>query len=105
MNMPRMIVIGLAVVAAAAVAFLARALLGGGTQPVAAMTPPPEQTMEVLVASAALQPGQPLNPTFVHWQKWPKSAVDSTFITREQAPDLNVALKATVVRAPVVEGE
>jgi pilus assembly protein CpaB len=62
-------------------------------------------TSEVLVASTPLQPGQPLNPTMVHWQKWPRSAVDSSFITHEAMPNLDTALTGTVVRAPVVEGE
>jgi pilus assembly protein CpaB len=106
MNMPRMLILGLAVIAAGAAAFLARGLLGGGTpQASAMMAPPPIQTSEVLVASAALQPGQQLNPAMVHWQKWPKSDVDSTFITREQTPNLETALTGTVVRAPIVDGE
>ncbi len=64
MNMQRMLILGLAVIAAGAAAFLARGLLGGGTPKAAAMiAPPPIATSEVLVASSALQPGQPLNPT------------------------------------------
>ncbi len=41
----------------------------------------------------------------VRWQEWPKSDVDSTFITHEMTPDLETALTGTVVRAPIVEGE
>ena len=106
MNMPRMLILGLAFVAAGAAAFLARGLLGGGTPHAAAMTAPPAiATSEVLVASSAMQPGQQLNPSLVHWQKWPSSAVDSTFITHEQTPNLETALTGTVVRAPIVGGE
>jgi pilus assembly protein CpaB len=106
MNMPRMLILGLAVVAAAAAALLARGMMGGGTPTVAAMTAPPAiETSDVLVASAALQPGQALNPTVVHWQKWPTSSVDSSFITQAQTPNLQTALTGTVVRAPIVEGE
>jgi pilus assembly protein CpaB len=106
MNMQRMLILGVAVIAAGAAAFLARGLLGGGTPKVAAMPAPVAiQTSEVLVASSALQPGQPLNPSLVHWQKWPRSAVDSSFITHESTPNLDTALTGTVVRAPVVEGE
>ena len=106
MNMPRVLILGLAAVAAGAAAFLARGLLGGGTPQVAAMTPPPSiQMSEVLVASAPLQPGQALNPSLVHWQTWPKSGVDSTFITHDSTPNLEAALTGTVVRAPIVEGE
>jgi pilus assembly protein CpaB len=101
-----MLILGLAFVAAGAAAFLARGLLGGGT-PQAAARPvaPAIETSDVLVASTALQPGQQLNAGMVHWQKWPKSDVDSTFITQDQTPNLETALTGTVVRAPVVEGE
>jgi len=107
MNMPRMLVLGLAVIAAGVAALLARGLLGGGTPKAEALTQPkPEIAVaQVLVASLPLQPGQPLNPTLVHWQKWPRDNVDASFITQEQAPDLNTALAGTVVRAPMVEGE
>ncbi len=106
MNMPRALIIGIAIVAAAAAAFLARGLLGGGTPKVAAMTAPPAiETSEVLVASTALQPGQPLNPSMVRWQKWPKSDIDSTFINHDDTPNLEAAITGTVVRAPIVQGE
>jgi pilus assembly protein CpaB len=106
MNMKRVLILVMAAVAAGAAALLARGMLGGGTPTVAAMiAPPPVESSEVLVASTALQPGQPLNPTMVHWQKWPKSDVDSSFITHDAAPNLDVALTGTVVRAPLVEGE
>jgi len=107
MNMPRMLVLGLAAIAAGAAAFLARGLLGGGTPHAAAITAPAPavQMSQVLVASSPLQPGQPLNPSLVHWQSWPRSDVDSTFITQEAAPNLDTALAGTVVRAPMVEGE
>lgn len=107
MNMPRMLIFGLAGAAAIAAALLARGLMGGGT-PQAGATPAPQPAIEVaqvLVASAPLQPGQALNPTMVHWQKWPKSDVDSTFITQADTPNLETALTGTVVRAPMVEGE
>ena len=106
MNRQRMLILALAVVAAGVAAFLMRGLLGGGTpQVIAAPTPPPIRTVEVLVASSPLQPGQKLNPSVVHWQMWPKDAIDATFITREQLPNLETGLAQTVVRAPIVEGE
>jgi len=102
-----MLVLGVAIVAAIAAVFLVRGLLGGGTPQAGAVIAPVRQiaTTQVLVASTALQPGTPLNATMVHWQSWPRSAVDSSFITREETPDLTVSLKGTVVRAPIVEGE
>lgn len=107
MDMRRMIVLGVAAVAAIAAVFLVRGMMGGGTPQATALIAPVRQipTTDVLVASTALQPGTPLNPSLVHWQAWPRSAVDSSFVTREATPDLKVALEGTVVRAPMVEGE
>jgi pilus assembly protein CpaB len=106
MNMPRMLVLGLAVLAAVAAVLVVRAMMGGGTPKAEAMLPRPEvRTVEVLVAAQALQPGQPLNPSLLRWQAWPKDSVDSTFVTHESAPNLDTALAHTVLRAPMVEGE
>jgi pilus assembly protein CpaB len=106
MNTPRLIVLGLAAVAAGGAAFLARGLLGGGTPKVAAsVAPPPVTTSEVLVASADLVPGRAVTPDEVRWQSWPKGSVDPSFITQENNPSLDAILKGTVVRAPVVAGE
>jgi pilus assembly protein CpaB len=41
----------------------------------------------------------------VRWQEWPKSAVDSTFLTRESVPDVVKYSEKAVVRAPLVAGE
>lgn len=104
MNMQRVLVLGVAAIAAGGAAFLARGLLGGGTAPVVA-APPQISTTEVLVASDNLQPGTALNATKVHWQRWPRGNVDSTFITVDQAPNLDAAVKGTVVRAPLLNGQ
>jgi pilus assembly protein CpaB len=105
MNMQRMILLGVAIIAAAAAAFLARGMLGGTAPKAVAMIAPPQmQTREVLVASAPLQPGQPLNASLVRWDKWPSSAVDSTFITQETTHDITTATTGVVVRAPIVAG-
>jgi pilus assembly protein CpaB len=105
MNISRTLVVGGAVAAACVVAFLVRGLLGGGTQPVKAALPPPVTTSDVLVASSDLQPGTPLTLAQVHWQPWPKPAVDASFITHEQTPDLSTFVTGAVVRAPMVAGE
>ncbi len=106
MNTQRALVVGGAVVAACVVALLVRGMLGGGTPAVMAALPQPKVvTREVLVASSDMQPGTPLNANSVHWQAWPKSAVDDSFITQDQTPDLATVVQGAVVRAPVVTGE
>jgi len=80
--------------------------MGGGTQQAKAALPPPRPaTMSVLVAASDLQPGTALTPSSVRWQEWPKSSVDSSFITQAGAPDVNHIIQGTVVRAPLVAGE
>jgi len=106
MNTPRLVVLGLAALAAGGAAFLARGLLGGGTSHVAAApTPPPISTTEVMVAASDIAPGQKLTPELVRWQKWPASSIDPSFITGTNEADTQAVVKGTVVRSPVVAGQ
>src|SRR5271156_2136040 len=102
MNTSRMIVLAVAAVAAGIVVLLARGLLGGGTEPVRAALAPAVATRGVLVASASLEPGTQLTAENVRWQEWPRSAVDSTFITQDAQPDIAKIVAGAVVRAPLV---
>ena len=105
MNTKRLVVLGIALVAATAAALLVRGMVGGGTPRVEAKIAPAVAMSEVLVANTALQPGQPVTPDQVRWQKWPSSAVDSTFITHDQVASEDEAVKGTVVRIPLVAGQ
>ena len=68
MNTQRLLILGLAAVAAGGAALLVRGLMGGGTPKVAAAVPEPVAMSEVLVASSNLQPGQHLDGSQVRWQ-------------------------------------
>jgi pilus assembly protein CpaB len=105
MNTPRLVVLGLAAVAAGGAAFLARGLLGGGTPSAQANLPPPMETSEVLVAASDLTPGTKLTADGVRWQKWPKNSVDPSFMTQQTTPNLETAINGTIVRSPIVTGE
>ncbi len=105
MDRRRLIVVGCAAFAAIAAIFLMRALLGGGTTKVAAASAPQVRTSEVLVAASNLSPGTKLSPQLVRWQQWPKSSVDSSFLTHETVPDITKYTGKAVVRAPLVSGE
>jgi pilus assembly protein CpaB len=105
MNMPRMLILAVAAIAAGAAALLARSLLGGGTPTAAARPAPMIATSDVLVAASAIQPGQKLNPMLVRWQRWPTSNIDSSFITHRQQPNIERAVKNTVARTPILAGE
>ncbi|HEY2032560.1 MAG TPA: Flp pilus assembly protein CpaB [Rhizomicrobium sp.] len=106
MNRSRIIVLVLAAFAAGIAALLVRGFLGGGTPPVtAAIAPAPAAVLNVLVASGEIQPGTAITPALVRWQSWPKSSVDSSFITEVGNPDTAAIVKGTVARAPLTAGE
>lgn len=104
MNTQRVLILGVAALAAGAAVLLVRGLLGGGTARSHAALPPPAVS-EVLVASGNLQAGAALTPASVRWQEWPKSAVDASFITRDTAGDPARVVRGAVARAPIMAGE
>lgn len=106
MNRSRLVVLGLAAVAAIVAALLVRGLLGGGTEKGdAAVASRPVATARVLVASTTIQPGTKLTPAMVRWQEWPRSAVSPSFITARGAPDIARVVAGTVVRAPLLANQ
>ena len=104
MNMQRMIILGLAAIAAGAAALIVRGLMGGGAPQVQAALPR-LVTQQVLVAAGDLQPGQHLTSAEVKWQNWPKNSIDSSFITSKSVPSAQAAVAGTVVRTPIVAGQ
>lgn len=106
MNTSRLVVLGLAAVAAGGAAFLARGMLGGGSQQSAASPmPAPVETARVLVAAGDLVPGRPLTPDEMRWQDWPSKSVDPSFLTDKSGATPETVAKGTVVRSPIVNGE
>ena len=106
MNRSRVIILGFAALAAIVAAFLVRGLLGGGTEKSAAATAPqPVSTVQVLVAASNIQAGTKLTAGTVRWQVWPKSAVDSSFITANGGADIGKIIDGTVARTPLIAGE
>ncbi|HEX3651443.1 MAG TPA: Flp pilus assembly protein CpaB [Rhizomicrobium sp.] len=107
MNRSRIIVLVFAAMAAGAAALLARGFLsGGGTEPGKAQPAALNlATVGVLVASTNIEPGRPLTPDLVRWQAWPKSTVDSTFLTQDANPNPDQIVKGTVARTPIASGE
>jgi pilus assembly protein CpaB len=106
MNTQRLVVLGLALVAAAGAALMVRSMIGGGT-PQADATPAPAAIAmsEVLVASANLTPGQKLLVEQVRWEKWPSASVDASFITHNEVGSEQDAVKGVVVRSPIVANQ
>ena len=106
MNTQRLVVLGLALVAACGAAFIVRGMMGGGTPQVVASAPAPViKTTEILVAAEALQPGQPLDPAKVRWEKWPAASVSATFVTRDAVTSAEDVVQDTIVRAPILKDQ
>jgi pilus assembly protein CpaB len=104
MNRSRVIVLGVAALAAGVAVFLVRGFLGGGTD-ISKQQPVAVSTVGVLVAASNIEPGRPVTPDLVRWQAWPKSSVDSNFLTQQSNPNPDQIVKGTVARAPIVAGE
>ena len=102
MNRARLAILGLALVAAVAMALLVRGLATPKTPaPVAiAAPPPPEKPMaQVLVAKRNLPVGTRLTQEDLGWQPWPLEALNPTLITDGSAPtggDKPKTIKAAV---------
>jgi len=106
MNTQRVIVLGLALVAAVGAALMVRSMIGGGTPRSQARPAAPAIAMsEVLVANTNLQPGQALDASQVRWEKWPTASVDSSFITHTAVGSEEEAVKGEIVRAPILAGQ
>jgi pilus assembly protein CpaB len=88
------------------VALMVRGFLGGGTKEAEAkVAPAPVSISQILVASARIEPGQPLTAAQVRWQEWPSKSVDSAFIQKNSGIAPAAAVEGAVARAPIVEGE
>ncbi len=104
MNIARVVVLGIAVMAAGGAIIMVRAGTGANKAPKAAVeaTTPTE---DVLVASADVGPGQALDPQSVRWQAWPKTGVAPSFIIKTKQPDSAKAIAGLIVRSPLVSGQ
>lgn len=103
MNVNRLVILGIALVAGAAAFFL---MMGNRQEqsPVQIAQPVREETVHVLVAVRDIMRGERLTPEDTQWIEWPKKAVQPTFITDEQ-PERREQLAEAVARSLIVTGE
>ncbi len=102
---------------AARVVVLTVAIAAGGVAAMlAGRSPPPPrpaapvaevkvESVDVLVASAAIPMGHALSPGELAWQAWPMSAATGDFIRKNDRPDALESLAGHIARAPFVAGE
>ena len=95
MNTSRLIVLGVAAVAAGGAGYIAKNMV----------TKPPAE----IVAAAPAKPSIPLTEVLVlsqmRWQSWPEAAVTDGFIRRDQEADAVELLKGSVARLTMYKGE
>lgn len=106
MNTSRLIILGVAVVAAGVAGYIAKNM---ATQPppvLVAEAPrePAIRLSEVLVLSRDLPVGQAIEDE-LRWQSWPSASISEGFITREAEPDALEKLKGATARLPIYAGE
>lgn len=104
MSVARIAVLILAVLAAAAAAWLASSFVGSDQQ--IAQAPEPQMvTDQVLVAANDLPVGSRIAPGDLRWQTWPSEALASGFIVKARSPEITTTMQGALVRAPMLKGE
>ena len=108
MNIGRLAVLGVALLAACGAGFLALTMSAQEpAEPViitAAPAEPPIKLTEVLVASKDVPMGSSVNDA-LSWQKWPEDGVSNTFILKTLRPEAIEELKGSVARQSFFTGE
>lgn len=105
MKPARIAVLAIAVVAAGGSAFIAKGMIGANKRPVAAAPEIRIDTVQVLIANTNINMGQSVTPKDIKWQKWPKDAARSGFITKKAQPDALTKLNGTLANANILSGE
>ncbi|MEQ8746584.1 Flp pilus assembly protein CpaB [Pyruvatibacter sp.] len=104
MSVARIAVLILAVLAAAAAAWLASSFVGSDQQ--IAQAPEPQMvTDQVLVAANDLPVGSRIAPGDLRWQTWPSEALAPGFIVKARSPEITTTMQGALVRAPMLKGE
>ena len=103
MNISRVAILGIALVAGGVAFFM---MMGQGVEnaPIQIVEPAKEKTVQVLVASREYQRGERLQADGINWVTWPKSAVQPHFLTDEN-PNIREELESAVARSLIVSGE
>jgi len=103
MNVSRIAILGVALVAGAAAFFL---MMGNSSNegPIQIVAPVKEETVRVLIASRDIQRGERLVADDTSWIAWPEKAVQPTFIT-DATPEKREALESAVARSLIITGE
>lgn len=105
MNLVRVSILGLALLAAGLAAFVARSLVAkpDATPVVQELVKAP--TNDVLVAASDIAVGKRVGKSDLRWQEWPSTAINSRYITRKDDPNAAEAFAGTIARFALYKGE
>jgi len=105
MPLRSIVLIGLAIVFAAATAILARSMLTESDTPAPqeAAAPEPKAQTRILVAAEELGLGRILQPGDLQWQSWPDDHVHDSYMLESESDPAELA--GNVVRSAVTAGE
>ena len=103
MKRARIIVLGIAFVAAGGAAMLARGVLNKpqSVEKVAVAI----DVVDVLVADDRINLGDPVKSESLRWQQWPRKAVAQSFVLRTNNPKAINEYSGSIARAPFTKGE
>lgn len=104
----RVIILGVAVLAAGAAGYLAlnmQAPQQQTEQTVAATPAPIVELDEVLVADQNIRIGEKITGSSLRWQKWPIEAIAADFVTMSSRPSAIADLEGAIVRSSFTQGE
>ncbi len=104
MDVRKLMLLGGALIFAAACALLTRGMFAGGTQQVQAIVMPAPTGPQVLVATKTLPVGTIIGPDAVRYQAWPKELIDNAYYIKGQQPAAQT-VQGTVVRYAIPAGQ
>jgi pilus assembly protein CpaB len=102
MNTARLVILGIALVAGGAAAFLV-----SSDEPKQAPAAPVVQlpTVDVLIAKADINMGSAVNAQDFQWQQWPAATTGGSYILKKDRPNSIDELSGSIARAPFTAGE
>jgi pilus assembly protein CpaB len=105
MKPAKLIVLGVAGVAALSAVWLTSSLRTPQVIVQQQQAAPTLPTTEVLIASVDLPVGSSVTPDQLRWQQWPSAAVSELMITRDRMPNGVEETAGSISRAPSIAGE
>ena len=107
MNTSRLVILGVAVVAAVGAGYIAKKMISAPPPRVVVEKGPSQPSIalkDVLVASSDVPMGDQIGSS-LRWQSWPADSLDDKFITRDEMPDAKDKFQKSVTRMAIYKGE